>query len=237
MSTTSAVSAQGDRSAALVSRTESTKWLYQTVSVQGGSYYRLRAKALKNDPGVRETLLRVSWYESADGSGRQISTADSEALAKDSPRFASLDTGPVQAPPQARSAKVRLLLRPASAANAVVYFDDVRLEAAAPPPIQGAAIEDGQLSASSGSEGRGSSQRVDALAGTPTGEVLSSRSGPAIPVNVKAERDGQDLPSAGSGRPLWPILLAIGMPAAGLTTMAGSAWWKNRLAARDQPHE
>ncbi len=93
MSTTSAISTEGNRSAALVSRTESTKWLYQTVSVQGGSYYRLQAKALKNDPGVRETLLRLSWYESADGSGSQISTADSEALATDSPRFASLDTG------------------------------------------------------------------------------------------------------------------------------------------------
>ncbi len=143
----------------------------------------------------------------------------------------------MQAPPEARSAKVRLLLRPASAANAVVYFDDVRFEAAAPPPIQAAAIEDAQLSTSSGTEGRRSGQRADAQPGTPTGEVLSSRSGPAIPANVKAGRDGQALPSAASGRPLWPILLAIGVPAVGLTAMAGSAWWKNRLAARDQPHE
>jgi hypothetical protein len=126
MSASRSFRAEGERSAALVSRTTSTKWIYQTVSVEGGAFYRLRAAALKNDPGARETLLRVSWYESADGSGSQIGTADSPALVEDWPRFVTLDTGPVQAPPEARSAKVRLLLRPASAASAVVYFDAVR---------------------------------------------------------------------------------------------------------------
>ena len=76
-------------------------------------------------------------HASTDGSGSQLSTADSSALAEDSPEFVALDTGPVQAPPEARSAKVRLLLRPTSATPVLVYFDDVRFEATAAPPAEG----------------------------------------------------------------------------------------------------
>src|SRR3990172_7468997 len=98
MAATGARHSGGGHAAALISRTESTKWLFQTVSVRGGSHYRLRAMALKDDAAVRETLLRVSWYASADGSGGQLSTADSQPLTADSPRFVFLDTGAVQAP-------------------------------------------------------------------------------------------------------------------------------------------
>jgi hypothetical protein len=73
---------------------------------------------LKNGSSAREALLRVSWYVSTDGSGGQLSTADSELLAADSPRFVALDTGAVQAPAEARSARVRLLVRPVSGAPA-----------------------------------------------------------------------------------------------------------------------
>ena len=59
MATTSAVRSQGKRSVALTSRTQSTKWLFQTVSVRGGSHYRLRAMAMNDDGGVLETLLRI----------------------------------------------------------------------------------------------------------------------------------------------------------------------------------
>ncbi len=226
-----AVSAEGALSAALLSRTESTKWLYQTVSVEGGAHYQLRAMALKNDPAAREVLLRVSWYASADGSGSQLSTADSSALAKDSPEFVALDTGPVRAPPEARSAKVRLLLRPKSATSVVVYFDAVRFEATAAPPAEG--DPDG------GQQIRGA---TDSGGGTTTGnaqqaadsEVLGVWTGPAALANVRPEREQSATVADSGGRPLWPLLLAFGVPAASLTVMAGSAWRRARLAERNE---
>ena len=233
ISASGAASSEGDLSASLLSRTESTKWLYQAVSVEGGSYYQLRAMALKDDPAAREVLLRVSWYASADGSGSQLSTVDSSALAEDSPEFVALDTGPVRAPPEARSAKVRLLLRPKSATSVVVYFDDVRFEGTAAPPAEGDsdggqqirnATEDG------GGTATGNAQQVaDA-------EVLGVWTGPAALANVRQERQQADTPINSGGRPLWPLLLALGVPAAGLTVMAGSAWRRARLAERNERH-
>ncbi len=230
MGASSATSSEGDLSASLLSRTESTKWLYQAVSVEGGAYYQLRAMALKNDPAAREVLLRVSWYASADGSGSQLSTVDSSALAEDSPEFVALDTGPVRAPPEARSAKVRLLLRPTSAAPTAVYFDDVRFEgtAAAEGSSEGvqqirSATEDG------GGTATGNVLPADA-------EVLNLSAGPADLVNVREELKQPATLADSGGRPLWPLLLALGVPAAGLTVMAGSAWRRARLAERNERH-
>ncbi len=107
MSASGATISEGDLSATMLSRTESTKWLYQAVSVEGGAFYQLRAMGLKNDPAAREVLLRVSWYASDDGSGSQLSTVDSSELAEGSPEFVALDTGPVRAPPEARSVPSR----------------------------------------------------------------------------------------------------------------------------------
>jgi hypothetical protein len=233
ISASGAVSSEGDLSAALLSRTESTKWLYQTVSVEGGSYYRLRAMALKNDPAAREVLLRVSWYASADGSGSQLSTVDSSALAEDSPEFVALDTGPVRAPPEARSAKVRLLLRPKSATSVVVYFDNVRFERTAAPPAEGDS-DGGQQIRSATDDGGGTAtgnaqQAADA-------EVLGVWTGPAALANVRQEWEQSATLAASSGRPLWPLLLAFGVPAAGLTVMAGSSWRRARLAERNERH-
>lgn len=239
MSTSEAFRAEGERSAALASRTDSTKWVYQTVSVQGASYYRLQALALKNDPGVREVLLRLSWYESADGSGSQIGTADSKTLAEDSPAFVALDTGPLQAPPRARSAKVRLLLRPASAAPATVYFDSVRF-GETDAPMATSADDEGQAHRPAGGReappsaggGRPADGEVVAQA-PPAGAVLSAWTGPTLLANVEQERHLLAAPAAGGGRPLWPLLLAFGVPALALATVAGHAWWRARLAGRN----
>jgi hypothetical protein len=225
--------AEGLRSVALVSRTTSTKWVYETVRVDGGSFYRLRAAALKNDPGVREALLRVSWYESADGSGSQIDTADSSALAEDSPSFVTLDTGPAQAPPGARSAKVRLLLRPASAAAAVIYFDAIRFEEMeAPPAIS--AVDSGQAGRSSGEAASPTAEGGSARAGQAA--ALGARRGPTPLANVRQEAQPLDAPDASGGRPLWPFLLAFGVSAAAAATVTGHAWWRARLAGRNGRH-
>ena len=215
MATTGAVRSQGDRSAVLTSRTQSTKWLFQTVRVRGGSYYRLRAMALNDDAGVLEALLRISWYASADGSGGQLSTADSQPLAEASARFVPLDTGAVQAPAEARSARVRLLLRPLSPAPAAVYFDDVAFQAAPPPAGEG-------TTASGGAAGdRPAGRRAPEV---PPQAVASGRTGPSELANVGPPRSEEPPAGASGGRPLWPVLLALAVPAAALALTAAHAW-------------
>jgi len=229
MATAAAVRYQGLRAAALTSRTESTKWLFQTVGVRGGSYYRLRAMALKSGAAVQETLLRVSWYASADGSGAQLATADSQPLTADSPRFAGLDTGPVQAPAEARSARVRLLLRPTSSAPATAYFDDVSFVATASPPAgDGPPAQEAEGSAAA------DGQRPDAA--TARRAVAGTRSGPAPLANV-GKLENERAPADGSGnRPLWPALLALAIPAGGLALTAAHGWRVHRAGAANKRH-
>ena len=127
----------GSRAMSLSSSgTSSTKWVYQTVSINGGWYYEGSVYAWKNDPKAETTFVRISWYSSADGSGEAISTADStEVLTSDLATFRLLSTGAIQAPPEARSARLRLMLRPAGTDSATVVFDDAAfVEAVAPSP-------------------------------------------------------------------------------------------------------
>jgi len=230
MAAASAVHSEGVRAAALTSRTESTKWLFQTVSVRGGSHYRLRAMALKNDAALREALLRVSWYASADGSGGQLSTADSQPLTADSPRFVALDTGAVQAPAEARSARVRLLLRPVSGAPATVYFDEVSFQETDPPSGEGAPA------ASGAAAGGGAGEHRSLLDAPARQEVAGKRAGPAALANVREPRTEQAPAGAASGGlPLWPVLLALGVPAAGLALTAAHGW-RARLAGGNKRH-
>jgi hypothetical protein len=64
--------------------------------------------------------VRISWYASADGSGSQIEVAESTGSA--SSAWTELSTGPVQAPAEASSARVRLTLQPLGGVAAC--FDD-----------------------------------------------------------------------------------------------------------------
>jgi len=126
----------GIRALSLTSESTSTKWAYQTISIQGGEYYAADAWAWKNDAATEAAFLRISWYESDDGSGEALGTVDSDdALETDEPAFRHLAIRPVQAPPQARTARVRLMLRPVGESLAAVYFDDVNFgPAPAPTP-------------------------------------------------------------------------------------------------------
>jgi hypothetical protein len=126
---TNAVRFEGQFAAALSSQTNSTKWIYQIVTVQGGKAYILSAYALKDDPAVAAAFLRLSWYATTDGSGQAIDSVDStERLTADSPEFRFLTTGAVVAPAAAASAKARLMLDPAGEASGTVYFDAVTFE-------------------------------------------------------------------------------------------------------------
>jgi hypothetical protein len=131
---TSAARFEGQFAAALRSETSSTKWAYQTVTVQGGKAYILSGYSLKDDPAVAAAYLRLSWYASPDGSGQAIDSADStEHLTDDSLEFRLLTTGAVVAPAEAASAKARLMLDPVDEAPAAVYFDAVTFEETALP--------------------------------------------------------------------------------------------------------
>lgn len=126
--TTSSHVWSGQRAIELRSQSTSTKWAYQTVLVDGGSYYEAGAFALLSDTNIQAVFLRVSWYASADGSGEAMSSSDSPLVESPAAAFRQVSTGVVQAPDGARSARVRLMLRPASGAEAVAYFDEVEFE-------------------------------------------------------------------------------------------------------------
>lgn len=118
--------------AVLTSQSGSTKWIHQTVLVTGGAWYELSARLRAANP-ADEFLIRIAWYASADGGGSQLSTASSPLIRASTPALVDATTGVVRAPLAARSAKVRLMLRPASGAFTVLVADDVRFEAVRAP--------------------------------------------------------------------------------------------------------
>lgn len=129
--------AEGSRALRFSSQTASTKWVYQTVKVRPLGYYEFTAFALKFKP-EDEVFLRLSWYETYDGSGALLASTDSGPLAVSrSGEFLYLMVGAAQAPAGARSAKVRLMLRPASSEPTAVYFDEATF-AEVPPPTSSA---------------------------------------------------------------------------------------------------
>lgn len=131
---TTARARSGERAGLLRSATVATKWAYQTVLVEGGTWYEFDAWVLSDDPAVERALLRVSWYASADGSGAALASVDStDSLGAPERAYRHLTTGPVQAPPDARSGRPRILLAPAGAAPASIVIDDAGWRRAAPP--------------------------------------------------------------------------------------------------------
>lgn len=103
----------------------STKWFYQPVAVASGATYAFDAWVLNDNPGVAAAFLRVSWYASGDGQGTSLESADStEELTSPSPEFRYLTTGPISAPPDARSARLRIVMAPASGGTASIVADD-----------------------------------------------------------------------------------------------------------------
>jgi len=142
------------------SSTDSTKWVYQPLSVDPGRSYAFHGFVLKNGPPGSSVLLRISWYSSPDASGSSFAGSDSpESLSGSDPSFRYLSTGSVTAPGEARSARARIVLVPASAAPETIYLDDFALEETAPPtPASGGESEEaaappgGQASAVGGPE-------------------------------------------------------------------------------------
>jgi hypothetical protein len=125
----------GGHSARFESATDSTKWLYQAVAVDGGGTYSFGAWVYHDDANVASAFLRVSWYASADAEGSSLSAVDSSSrLHVPAPGYRYLSTGPVSAPAGARSARLRIMLAPSSGAPAAIYVDDATFGPAAPDP-------------------------------------------------------------------------------------------------------
>ncbi len=125
--------ANGTYAGCLESDTASTKWLYQIVAVEGGAWYA--ASAVGRLSGGGAVSIRISWYTSTDGSGSQVDQAESNVSS--SPGWTSLVTGPVQAPADAQSARVRMVLRPEGTATGCwddAYFGASAAPAATPVP-------------------------------------------------------------------------------------------------------
>ncbi len=126
----------GLRAARLESNTASTKWLYQVVLVDGGAPYDLGAWIRSDDPNVSSAFLRVSWYASEDGSGVALGATDSASrLTSPSPDYRYITTGAIAAPAAAYSARLRIMLAPASDATTVIYADDVSFGPADPSTL------------------------------------------------------------------------------------------------------
>jgi hypothetical protein len=201
---TTAYAHSGAHSARLESATDATKWLYQTVLIEPAATYEFGAWVLADHPGVASASLRISWYASSDGTGAALDTVDSlDALRSPSASFRYLRTGPVAAPPDARSANLRVLLAPASAAYADIYVDDARFAPAIaiPPtatatstaaPARNIAADDGESHRSGGAARAGSGRSTRRSVAGVSGEPLATSRIVLNEVLYDAISDGPD---------------------------------------------
>ena len=185
----------GTRSARFESTTDATKWVFQTVTVSGGDTNAFGVWILHEDASVGAAFLRVSWYATHDGSGTAIGTADSVArLDSPSPEWRYVTTEGVTAPPEARSAKLRIMLQPKSSARAAIYVDDASWEPASPAATQQDASGDDSSTVAEGRTVAGTSRRPSARASSSA--ALSTGGGTArIVINevlYDAVGDGTD---------------------------------------------
>jgi hypothetical protein len=99
----------------------------QTVNnnIVGGNYYEAFGSGFSNDPNLSIYFMRIAWYERSDGSGSQISTVDSNTSGSTS-GWTDIDLLSAQAPSNARSVKVRVVLESKTdGVLAAAYFDDL----------------------------------------------------------------------------------------------------------------
>jgi hypothetical protein len=233
---TDLASREGSHSLEFTSRTKSTKWAYQTIRVNPGKHYRAAAWGSIRG-GVSGLILRISWYASGDGSGPAIDSVDSEELtaalaqtnrdsiepaSAPSPLFQALTTGVVQAPAEARSARVRLLMRPQSEALGAAHFDAVVFDETAPT-----AGSPGNSSTPRAAAGTRSSSASQSGGANPSAEgggqaaVLSAVDPPGDLANVRPAPAAESRPNGDTGdsMPTWLLFVAIALPAAAIASL------------------
>ena len=181
----------GDQAGTLASTTGSTTWVYQVVLVEGGRWYAASIEA-RIAGGGGEAFLRLSWYESADGSGPLIE--QTEGASTSSRAWTALTVGPAQAPSGARSARLRLMFRPAGPGT--VAFDNASFAATdAPTPTP----------SPSGPAATGTSQGPTGTVTTPATATLRPADGagghPAPTASQTSGAPNEDEGSRDAGRP------------------------------------
>jgi hypothetical protein len=218
---------EGELGLQITSDTAATKWVYQSVQVSPGAYYRATAWAMNAASGD-DLILRVSWYPTSNGSGSATSDVDSLATVSGAPAgFRLLDTGAVRAPSGAHAARIRLLLRPASVQTTHAFFDDVRLTPTSAPP---------------GTAAAGSSNGTNQSAGVPSGAdagndtgVLGAAVSPRPITNGGHDTLGTTTPQQPGSNSDWLLALAIAVPALGIGTVLGVPYVRRKFAAPADP--
>lgn len=122
-----------------VSHDKTSSYGFQTIiqNIEPGMFYEISGFGKPASNNIASYFVRVAWYASQDGSGSQLSVPnDSNSGASSDSDWVKLSTNAIQAPSNANSAKVRLVLTAnTSGQQASAYFDDIAFnEAAAPPP-------------------------------------------------------------------------------------------------------
>jgi len=100
-------------------------------NIIGGSKYLGKGYVFFNNENAKNARIRIAWYSSEDGSGPQMKTVDSNIINTPLPSWQELDTGVIEAPTTAKSAKFRILLASIeSGVESLVHFDDLSFEIA-----------------------------------------------------------------------------------------------------------
>jgi len=183
----------------LRSESASTAWMEQAVTVQPGAWYQAGA-VLTPVGGVRAAWVRIAWYASPDATGPQMETDDSTIVTVDGVAIvieplSGVTTGPVRAPDEALSAKVRILLQPAISAGAALAVEDVRFLPSGPPAPSPTPTP------------QPSETPLPTTSATPSPE-----DGPA-PAGSSSSSDGDSGSSAESGDPIQPPISAAQLSA------------------------
>jgi hypothetical protein len=183
-----------------------------------------------SDPRVEAAFLRVSWYSSADGSGSALDSVDSTAMLEASdPAYRRLTTGSVQAPPGARSANVRILLRPRSSAGATIYIDDASWRPGSPAAGRSAADQASDGLTGDGTSASGADSYWSGVRSVSRGPVNALGTPFPTPVLVRGE-EAATLPSESGGRSWWMWTLA----GAAMLAVAAGAWSWHRRGQRTE---
>jgi hypothetical protein len=216
---------EGVRSLALTSQTSSTKWAYQTIAVSGGASYRGSVDA-RASGAAEAVFLRISWYSSSDASGPALTSDDSpEAALSGNDPLQRLTTGPIEAPPEAKSAKFRLMLRPASSQQAIGHFDAASFEAT--QPGRESLVRDA-VGAGGGQRGRAALPAIKQATAAEQTPILSQARGRLANVKPPATPQPTIPQAVGGNGHEWAILLAVGVAVVAVAIGASHELWQRR---------
>ena len=116
----------------LYAGSSATVWVEQAIGgIESGAWYQANA-LLSTRGNIEAGWMRIAWHSTDNGNGSAITTDDSFAVVSNeqraeaaAPRYQVVGTGAIQAPPIARSATVRFLLRTDDPGGAWLIIDNV----------------------------------------------------------------------------------------------------------------